>query len=371
MAQAETKRVRYAVIGAGNIAQVAILPAFRNATENSELVALISGEREKREALARRHNLIFTGGYDDLERVLAEGRIDAVYITVPNSLHRGFAERAATHGVHVLCEKPLAETVEDCEAMIRACATRNLKLMTAYRLHFEEATLRAIDLVKSGAIGQPRLFTASFTQQVRAGDVRTKKSLGGGALYDMGVYCINAARNLFRDEPEEVVALSTGGIDDRFDGVDETTSCVLRFSGGRLAQLSASLGTASTSSYTLIGSKGSLRVEPAFDYTVPLVHHLTVGDKTTTTTFEVRDQFAPELVHFSRAILEHGEPGPSGEEGLADVRIVRALLQSAQENRSVRLLPQVRAHRPDLRQLIKKPAIKPPPTIDAPAPRQS
>ena len=370
MSRAKDKRVRYAVVGAGNIAQVAILPAFRNATENSELVALVSGGHQKREALAKRYGLRFTGDYDQLEQVLEDAAVDAVYITVPNDLHRPFTERAAKQGVHVLCEKPLAVSVEDCEAMIRACDAHGVRLMTAYRLHFEEANLRAIEHVKSGAIGQPRLFSGVFTQQVRPGDVRTKRALGGGALFDMGVYCINAARYVFRDEPEEVMAMTTQG-DDRFEpGVDETTTAILRFSGGRLAQLSCSLGAASNGHFHVIGTKGDLRVEPAFDYTKPLEHFLTTAGKTTHTKFKVRDQFGPELLHFSRAILEDKQPGPSGDEGLADVRIVRALLQSAEQGRPVSLLPFVRAHRPDLHQLMTLPAIDPPDPIDAPAPAQ-
>lgn len=372
MLKEKNRRVRYAVIGAGNIAQVAVLPAFRNAAENSELVALVSGEPEKRQVLAKRHHIPVTGDYDDLERIIEEAQIGAVYITVPNSLHRAFTERAAKLGVHVLCEKPLAGTIEDCEAMIQTCAEHDVRLMTAYRLHFEKANLSAIEQVVRGAIGEPRLFSSVFSLQVREGDVRTKRHLAGGALFDVGVYCINAARYIFRAEPEEVAALSGSGGDPRFrDGVDEATTAILRFSGGRLAQITASLGAAASSSYRVVGTRGELRVEPAYDYAQPLKHYLTVDGKTRETSFSLSDHFGPELVHFSRSVLERSQPGPSGEEGLFDVRIGCAIRQAAIEKRAIALLPFVPPHRPDLRQLITKPAVHPKRPIDAPPPSRS
>jgi predicted dehydrogenase len=185
----------------------------------------------------------------------------------------------------------------------------------------------------------------------------------------MGVYCINAARYLFRDEPEEVFATCVRGDDARFEeSVDESTTAILRFPGGKVAQLTASLAAASTSSLQLVGSRGDLRLEPAYGYDKPLVHHLTIDGKTTTQSFDTRDQFAPELIAFSRAILEGHEPEPSGQEGLADVRIVRAILESAQTGKAVRLAPFMRSARPDLRQEMHKPPVHPPAPLKAPSP---
>src|SRR6185503_2516455 len=114
----------------------------------------------------------------------------------------------AAAGVHVLCEKPMAVTAEECERMIEACRSGGVKLMIAYRLHFDELNVGVIDLVRRGRIGEPRLFSSSFSMRVREGNIRTQDEMGGGTLYDIGVYCINAARYLFRDEPTDVVALS-------------------------------------------------------------------------------------------------------------------------------------------------------------------
>src|SRR5437763_1225289 len=134
--QSDRSIVRYAVVGQGYISQAAVLPAFRHARANSRLVALVSGDETKRRSLARKYG-VATYGYDEYDTCLASGDVDAVYIALPNAMHREYTVRAAKHGVHVLCEKPLAVTEADCKAMIDACRKNGVKLMTAYRLHFE------------------------------------------------------------------------------------------------------------------------------------------------------------------------------------------------------------------------------------------
>jgi len=140
-----TRKIRYAVVGAGNIAQVAVLPAFEHARDNSELVALISGDPAKRSALRSRYGLQIEGDYDRFEEILERGKVDAVYIATPNALHKEYAIRAAQVGVHVLCEKPLAPTVEDCEAIQVACRRKQVKAMVAYRLHFEAGEFAGLE----------------------------------------------------------------------------------------------------------------------------------------------------------------------------------------------------------------------------------
>jgi predicted dehydrogenase len=356
MGQAKN-RVRYAVISAGRITQGAVLPAFHNARDNSELVALVSGDEAKRASLAERHRIPLTGDYSELEFILDRGGIDAVYIAAPNSQHREFTERAARMGVHVLCEKPMATTLADCDAMIEATRNHGVKLMIGYRLHFEEGTLRAIDRVRRGELGRPKIFSSMFTQQVRDGDIRTQAKLGGGALLDMGVYPINMARALFADEPIEVSAFRPPSIDPRFSEVDETVSVLLRFPAGGVAQLTASIGAAAGESYRIVGERGDLRAEPCFGVST-FKHYLTVEGKTTEQTFPVRDQFAPELIYFSRCILENREPEPSGEEGWCDVRVVSAAFESIESGRAVLLAPYLRSARPELSQNIHKPAQK-------------
>ena len=150
-------------------------------------------------------------------------------------MHAEYTIRAARAGVHVLCEKPMAVTVDECERMIDACAEHRVKLMIAYRLHFEEINLKVIDLVRKGRIGEPKFFNSSFSMTVRRGDIRTKKAFGGGTLYDIGVYCINAARYLFRAEPKEVMAISVNSGVRALAEIDESTAAILRFDGERVA----------------------------------------------------------------------------------------------------------------------------------------
>ncbi|HKQ68197.1 MAG TPA: Gfo/Idh/MocA family oxidoreductase [Polyangiaceae bacterium] len=364
---AQQERVRYAVVGAGRVAQASVLPAFANTRDDAELCAIVSNERDKREALAIRYGVTYTGSYDAYEEVLAASNADAVYIALPNALHREYTERAAEAGVHVLCEKPMAMTEDDCHAMIRAADKRGVFLMIAYRLHFEEANLTAIEIGRSGNIGEPRVVTAVHTQSLaRPNDIRTKRSLGGGALFDLGPYCVNAARYLLRAEPVEVTAWQATGTSEASCEVDETTSAMLRFHDGRIATFTVSQAAARSSSLRVIGTLGSLRVEPAFLHQGALEHYLTVGETTEHRVFRQRDQFAAEIAYFSKCIRRMLEPEPSGWEGLADVRVLVAIQNAARSGIPTELSPFERTQRPDLRQNIELPPSSTPKVIEAP-----
>jgi glucose-fructose oxidoreductase len=370
-ARPEKRRVRYAVAGLGHIAQVAVLPAFQHAAENSELVALISDDEEKLEALGRKYRVQHRFGYENFEAGLREAAVDAVYIALPNHLHREYTERAAHAGVHVLCEKPMAVTEAECRAMIDACDRAGVKLMIAYRLHFEQANMKAVELVQSGRLGHPRIFNSVFTMQVREGDIRVNpRDVGGGTIYDIGIYCINAARYLFEAEPVEVTALSANNGEQRFanEGVDEMTSAVLRFPGERLATFTSSFGAADTARVQVVGTEGDLAIDPAFEYAEALMHRVTIKGKTREQTFPKRDQFAPELVYFSECIMTGEDPEPSGWEGLADVRIIRAIYESADTGAPVTLPPFDKRERPSLAQAMRKPPVAKPETVNVEEP---
>jgi len=343
--------IRYAVVGAGWIAQAAVLPAFAHA-RHARLVTIVSGDEVKRRELAARYRLRRTWDYEQYDECLASGEVDAVYVALPNSMHRDYTERAARAGVHVLCEKPMATNVEDCEAMIDAARDAGVKLMIAYRLHFEEANLGAIAVVESGVLGDLRFFTSTISQVTEQG-ARLDPRLGGGALFDTGIYCVNAARYLFRDEPAEVMALQSS-VDERFPaGVDETTAALLAFPGGRLATFVCSLGAASTSQYRLVGTLGELALDPGYTFDEERVQRLTVRECVEVRRFPPADQFAPELDYFADCILRERDPEPSGEEGLADVRVLEAIERSARTFRPERLPPFERNARPTMEQLIK------------------
>lgn len=360
---APQRKIRYAVVGLGYIAQIAVLPAFAHA-ENAELAALVSDDPVKLTELGERYQVAHRYSYAEYDDCLRSGEVDAVYVALPNNLHCEYTVRAAKAGVHVLCEKPMAVTVQECESMIDACRENHVRLMIAYRLHFERANLEAIEIARSGQIGEPRIFNATFTLQVVEPNIRLEKHMGGGTLYDVGIYCINAARYLFRDEPVEVYAALAG----RNGEVEDTASAILRFPEERVGAFTSSFGAAKVSAYQLIGTKGDLRVDPAFEYADNLRHRLTLDQKIEEHVFPKRDQFGPELVYFSDCILENREPEPSGEEGLADVRVIEALYRSAEAAKPITLPPLARRQRPALHQAIHRPPVKKPPMVHARSP---
>jgi len=355
-------QVRYAVIGLGFISQDAVLPAFQNAP-NSKLEVLVTGDSRKAEDLGAIYG-VRTCSYEQYDELLGSGDIDAVYIGLPNNMHCDFTVRAARAGVHVLCEKPLAETEEECEQMIEAAEQNQVKLMTAYRLHFEPANLWAINTVQEGRIGDLRIFHSVFSMQAAEGNTRLYKALCGGSLFDLGVYCINAARYMFRDEPTEVSAWSLKSGDPRFREVLETVSAMLRFPGDRVASFTCSSGAAPTDMFEVVGSRGVLRLEPAIDYHQQMKSILVIGGKTEERVFMKQDQFGAELLYFSRCILKGEEPEPDGQEGLADVRIIQAILKSAESGDIVPFKISARNRRPGMNQEIKLPPVEPPPRVN-------
>ena len=361
-------KVRYAVVGLGHIAQAAILPAFQH-VHNAELAALISDDPDKTSELSSRYKVQKTFPYDRFEECLTGGGIDAVYIALPNDKHREFTVKAAHYGVHVLCEKPMALNSEECAEMITACADNDVKLMTAYRLHFEPANLEAVEIVRSGRLGEPRLFNSLFSMQVRPGNIRVQKEHGGGSVYDIGIYCINAARYIFGDEPVEVFAWEGTNGDARFQEVDEMMTAILRFPRERLATFSCSFNGPSIQEFTVIGAKGALRVDPAFDYSLDLKYRLTVDGTTAEKSFPRRDQFAAEIAYFADCILNDTDPEPDGWEGLQDVQIIEAIYKSAKSCMPVKLqaFPRDR-QRADASQAFHLPPVEEPDLVKVEAP---
>ena len=203
--------------------------------------------------------------------------------------------------------------------------------------------------------------------QVKEG-LRTSKQMGGGTLYDIGIYCINAARYLFQAEPQAAFAFSTMGYDKRFHEVDEMTAATLRFPQKRLASFTCSFGAADTAAYEVIGTKGTLRVTQAYEFSEPIKMEIKVAGKTTRRSFAKRDQFGPEIVYFSDCILNDRAPEPSGCEGLADVHIIRSLYKSARIGKAVRLDQVKKDRRPNLKQEIHRAVRRPLMTVRTDSP---
>ncbi len=353
-----TSRIRYAVVGLGEIAQDAVLPAFQQA-ENSELAAFVSGDPEKDKALGEKYGISQIFSYDGYDELLHSGKIDAVYIALPNHMHAEYAVRAAQAGIHVLCEKPMAVTEDECLQMISAAAEADVKLMIAYRLHFEAANLESIRVAQSGDIGDPRAFHSLFSQSVtRNEDVRLAypPQQGGGPVYDMGVYCINAARYLFRDEPYEAIAVNP---------TPKTYSVILNFPKDRVASFTVSFEGAQFDAYTLLGTKGSVQLIPAYGYEEGSKQNVKVGKEEKQREFPKTDHFAPELIYFSNCIMNDEDPEPSGEEGMADVQIVSAIHEAAESGKPQPITISHSAKRPTVEQEISRPAVEEPELVHA------
>ena len=363
-------RVRYAVVGLGHFAQSAIIPAFAHA-KNAQLVAFVSGNKEKRETLARRYQVPIVATYHHYDELLESGDIDAVYIALPNFMHCDFAVRAANAGVHVLCEKPLAVTVKECQQMISAARRNRVKLMCAYRLHFERTTLTAAEVVRSGRLGDPKLFSSTFTQMVDPANTRFKPAhVGGGPIYDVGVYCLNAVRTMFGDEPTEVSCfVSPKNL--RKGAVEEQATVMLRFPDDKLATFGVSFVAHHDSRFEVIGEKGMLAQNPAYQHAEGLAQEITVGERTQKQFFPKRDQVAAEIVEFSTCVLNDREPEASGDEGLRDIRVIEAMFKSARSGRVVQL-PKLAAkkHKPTMRQERRLAPHREAKTIDVAPPRK-
>lgn len=368
MSEKKGRMLRYGVVGLGHIAQNAVIPAFEHTKENSKLAAFVSDDPLKLKELGKKYGVDELYGYDQFDSCLRESELDAVYICLPNNMHKEYAIRAAEAGVHVLCEKPMASNSKECLQMIEAAERNKVKLMIAYRLHFEEANMKMVELLKEGKIGNPRYFNSSFSQQVRAGDIRLESELAGGVINDIGIYCINAARYLFQAEPTEVVATSSSGTDRRFREVDEMVSVIMRFPEERLASFTCSFGAADMSRYEVVGTEGHITMDPAYDYQTKLKYEIVVGEKSTQKEISKHDQFAPEILHFSDCILMDRDPEPSGYEGLADMLIIEAINESITKGRMIQVKSIDKAERPGAHQVESKPAISKPKLVNTKAP---
>ncbi|SFN72597.1 Gfo/Idh/MocA family protein [Sphingomonas sp. OK281] len=340
---APPRKLGYAIVGLGYYGLGTILPQFVNC-EHSRVTALVSGDRNKALATATKYGVpersIYT--YADFDRIRDNPDVDIVYVCLPNSMHAEYTIRAAKAGKHVMCEKPMAISVAECEAMIRACKTAGKKLMIGYRCHFEPFNREAMRLAKSGAAGKIRYVRSEhgFVQ----GDPtkwRLKRALsGGGSLMDMGIYSLQAARYMTGEEPIAVTAReSTDRRDPRFREVEDMIEWTLEFPSGAIAGCQ-SMYSANQNHILLMGNKGRIELEPATRYDGNKMWTGGDGRETAITSPPPgpgKTQFAGQLDHLAECILDGREPIVSGEEGLRDMRIVEAIYRSVREDRTVKL----------------------------------
>jgi predicted dehydrogenase len=336
---AASKRVGFAVVGLGHIAERAVLPAFSR-SRKTRLVALVSGDERKARRLAERFGADDYYNYDDFALCLSHPRVQAVYIATPNALHAGFSENAAAAGKHVLCEKPLATSVEDAQRIIEACRAGGVRLMVAYRKYYEPASVALKKLVESGKLGRLKLIHSAFTIFLPPGRKSPawhldSKLAGGGSLVDVGVYCVNTGRWLARREPTEAMAYAWTVDPERFREVEENIAFRLKFPQGLVLEGSASFGAAQASFLHIHGERGWAALDPAFAYDEERRLFGKIGGRWFEKKFVAMDEFALELDAFADCIRRRRDPEASGTEGLRDVIVMQAIYRSVRENRSV------------------------------------
>lgn len=362
------RKVRYAIVGLGDIAQEDMMPGV-NHTRNSEITALVTSSGVKAEELGEKYDVDTVFSYEKFGEALASGAFDAIYLATPNWRHAEFIIPALRAGIHVLAEKPLEVSTEKCSQILDAAKMSTAKLMVGYRLHFEPATLDTIDKIRDGLLGQVHLFASTFTQLVDPENHRAQNGELAGPVLDMGPYPVNAARYIFGDEPTEVASAvgtmhpQSGFKQDFFD----TVAVTLRFPENRLAQFNLSYFGDPTDSLVAVGTEGVLEANPAYTFGSSLTQTVIADGKTTEErSFKNTDQFGGELKYFSDCILNDEDPEPDGEEGYADVRVLEAILKALQSGQAVKLEPFERSRRIDTeRQKMTLAAVSTPELVHA------
>lgn len=342
--------INYAVVGAGWISQKAFLPGVVQ-SGNSKVAAIVTGDRAKAARLAEFYGIGTVTGYDGYDALLAGPGIDAVYIALPNHMHADYAIRAARAGKHVMVEKPLAINEDEARAMIAAARSANVFLMTAYRLHHEPGTVAVLEHIRAGAIGRPLFFQSVFSFQTSEGNHRLKAAAWGGPLQDVGVYCINAARHVFAEEPIEATALAHRPADDpRFGEIDASVAAMLRFPSGGIAQFVASFAAGAVDNYRVVGTSGDLELDPGYMFETATRLRLRRDGKTVETHFPQIDHFGAQVAYFSDCIRSGTPPEADGDEGLADLRALVAIEKAASTGmpQAISTQPRTRHPTPDM-----------------------
>jgi predicted dehydrogenase len=331
---AEGRKFRWCIVALGRISMQHFMPGVKQ-SQVGEITALVSGHRPKAEQQAALYGVSPSAiyNYDNFDSIRDDKNIDGVYIALPNSMHAEFTIRAAKAGKHVLCEKPMATSIADAQAMIDACRTNNVKLMIAYRCQYEPVNLKAIELIRSGTIGTVQAIESANGFNIRAGEWRlNRKMAGGGPLMDVGIYSLNACRYLTGEEPGHIFANSSViDHDGRFNEVEENIGWTMRFPSGIVASCNTSYGADMDGYYRVHGSKGMLELAPAFGYQGEhLIAHL--PDHQTVDMPDPQhdpDQFTTQADYFARCVWNNQEPKSDGQEGLRDMVYMSQIYKAA------------------------------------------
>ena len=338
----DDKKIGFCVVGIGSLSKNQIIPALAK-TKNAKLVALVSGHAaEKAPPIVQKFGLNpkYVYNYDSYDSLKDNPDIDVVYVVLPNSMHAEYTIRALKAGKHVLCEKPMADTVEDCQRMIDTAKSANKKLMIGYRLRHEPFNMKAIELLRGGQLGTIKNIDAGAGFVI--GDPTqwrlNKKLSGGGSLMDIGIYALNACRYLSGEDPVEVNAMTYSTPNDpRFKEVEETMLFTLRFPSGLLANCASTYGFG-VNRYRVTCTKGVVESEPFLSYGGLRLFAQMPGQRDKQELpLENVDQFGAEMDFYSQCIRENKPPRTPGEEGMADMKVITALYESARSGKAVKV----------------------------------
>ena len=340
----DDQRIGYAIVGLGHLTLNQILPAFVTCTK-SKVVALVSGSPDKLQKVAAQYGVKKEScySYADYDKLRDNKEVQAIYIVLPNGMHAEYTVRGAQAGKHILCEKPMASSAAECQAMIDACKKAGRKLMIAYRIQYEPHNKMVRDMVQKEQFGKVKSIVANNGQNSdNPKHWRFNKVLaGGGALPDVGLYCLNTIRFVLAEEPTEVMAyIHSTPNDPRFKEVEEQVNWLMKFPSGVQASCATSYGHHDDKSYRVLADTGWIKMDPAFPYTgLQLETSQAQGTDNQIIQHKIGDKnhFATELDHFSECVMKNKAPFTPGEEGLQDQKIMEAIYQSAREGKPVKL----------------------------------
>lgn len=317
------------LLSTANINRLVIAGA--RASDDVDVVAVASRDASKAESYAREHG--FERSYGSYEALLADQDIDAVYISLPNSMHVDWSIRALEAGKHVLCEKPLSRRPAEIERAFDVAEREQRYLMEAFMYRHNPQTLRLRELVDGGAIGRLRMIRASFSFPLsREGDVRMATGLDGGGLMDVGCYCVSGARSL-AGEPTRVSSEQTiGG-----DGVDITLAGTLRFAEDVIAHFDCGLALANRHDLEVTGGEGSMYVTDPWHCRKPGIQLRREGEEEEWIGFEPVDSYRLEAENLSAAIRGEAEPLLGRADAFGQARTIEALYRAAESGQTVTL----------------------------------
>ena len=319
-----TRKLRWGVMSTANIGRWAVNPAIQ-ASKNGELCAVASRDAGSARAFADQWGIpVAHGSYTAL---IDDANIDAVYIPLPNSLHHEWSIRAMQAGKHVLCEKPLALTERECLEMVAAAESNGVTFMEAFMYRFHPRTEKVLRLIRDGAVGELKMIQSTFTFRLKdPANIRLDPALGGGALMDVGCYCVNLSRTAAGREPIEAQAFAVAAA----SGVDEMMAGTLRFADGVLASFQCGLNTMRRESYEIGGSDAFLRVGDAF---LPGKGGVTIevhGNDSEPTVHAVdgADEYQEMVEHFADCVLHNATLRYPATEAAMNMRVIEALYAS-------------------------------------------